>query len=331
MRLSESGYRALVREEGLRLTAYPDPGSGAAPWTIGIGSTHYADGRAVKPGDTLTEDEAHVLAIWHVERVEAGIADVLLVSVSGNQWDALVSLAFNIGTGAFARSTLLKKLNAGDYAGAAREFGRWVYASGKVLPGLVARRKRERELFESDIQSEESMPLPAFIGPAFAVLAETVPTLIRHFGKGEQSEKNAAVVEKVVGVAKDAIGAVNEQDLVERLRDPDAVQIVDRAISAAWISIVEAGGGGLAGAREANDRSAEKPLLRQPAVVMALAVLPLIYMVAAAVMFGAGFSDETRVMVVSLVLGGALGGMVAFFWGSSMSSRAKDEALARRL
>lgn len=69
------------------------------------------------------------------------------VPLTQNQYDALVSLVFNIGRGSFARSSLLKKLNAGDMTGAAQEFPRWVYAKGKKLPGLITRRNDEMELF----------------------------------------------------------------------------------------------------------------------------------------------------------------------------------------
>lgn len=186
-----------------------------------------------------------------------------------------------------------------------------------------------------DIVTGKDTPMPSpFLIPAFQVLAETLPTLIRKFGKpgSESAERNAQAAEVVVPLVKEALGAKNEQEVVERVTtDPAALQLADKAVEQNWLRIEEAGGGGIAGAREANLKAADTPLLRQPAVVMAALVLPLIYMVVYAVMFRAGFSDETRVMVVSLVVGGVLGAMAAFFWGSSMSSRTKDEALARSI
>jgi lysozyme len=80
---------------------------------------------------------------------ETCVNRTILVPLNQNQYDALVSLAFNIGAPAFRKSTLARRLNAGDYSGAAAEFRRWKYQAGKELGGLVARRKDERDLFET--------------------------------------------------------------------------------------------------------------------------------------------------------------------------------------
>jgi lysozyme len=143
MNPSVNAYNLAKEAEGLRLAAYPDPGSGGDPWTIGYGST-----RGVKKGMTITAGEAN--ARLAVDMAEAGNAVTRWVDkpLNQNQFDALCDFVFNLGEGNFRGSTLLKKLNAGDYAGAAAEFGKWVKASGRTLPGLVTRRAAERALFE---------------------------------------------------------------------------------------------------------------------------------------------------------------------------------------
>lgn len=143
MKPSANAYNLVKASEGLRLTAYPDPGSGGDPWTIGYGST-----RGVKRGMTITPDEAQARLV--ADMTEAGNAVTRWADkpLTQNQFDALADFVFNLGEGNFRGSTLLKKLNAGDYAGAAAEFPKWVKASGKVMPGLVTRRAAERSLFE---------------------------------------------------------------------------------------------------------------------------------------------------------------------------------------
>jgi lysozyme len=146
MSISPAGIALIQAHEGLRLTAYRDAGG---VWTIGYGSTG-----GVRRGMTITRDQA-VLRLYHdLDTAESAVNSRVTVPLSQPQFDALVSLVFNIGGGAFRKSTLLQKLNAGDYAGAANEFNRWVKAKGRVLPGLVTRRAAERALFLSGAKHE---------------------------------------------------------------------------------------------------------------------------------------------------------------------------------
>ncbi|MFC2997353.1 lysozyme [Acinetobacter sichuanensis] len=128
--------------EGLRLNAYDD---GVGVWTIGYGTT-VINGIKVKKGDTCTEAQAKQYMASDLKKFEAAVNKVQ-VPLNQNQFDALVSLTYNIGTGAFADSTLLKKLNVGDYKGAAAQFDVWVKAGGKRMQGLVNRRAKEKALF----------------------------------------------------------------------------------------------------------------------------------------------------------------------------------------
>ena len=144
MSISPAGIALIQAHEGLRLTAYRDP---VGIWTIGYGSTG-----GVRRGMTITRDQA-VLRLYHdVDDAEATVNNRVTVPLSQSQFDALASFVFNVGGGAFRKSTLLQKLNAGDYAGASNEFMRWIKAKGRVLGGLVTRRAAERALFLSEVQ-----------------------------------------------------------------------------------------------------------------------------------------------------------------------------------
>lgn len=146
---SEKGIRLIKQFEGCRLTAYPDPGTGGDPWTIGYGWTHPVDGKPVKPGMTIDQETADRLLKTGLVSYENDVLKLVRVKLTQGQFDALVSFAYNVGSRALSTSTLLKKLNAGDIKGAADEFLRWNKAGGKEMPGLTKRRKAEREVFLS--------------------------------------------------------------------------------------------------------------------------------------------------------------------------------------
>lgn len=138
----------LVKEfEGLRLQAYQDS---VGVWTIGYGTTAAAGvGIAPKAGMKITEADAEHYLRAGLEKFAAQVAPLIKVPVTGNEFGACLSLAYNIGPGAFARSSVLRKLNAGDKAGAAKAFALWNKAGGKVLAGLTRRRAAEAALFLS--------------------------------------------------------------------------------------------------------------------------------------------------------------------------------------
>lgn len=129
-----------------KLDAYPDPGSGGDPWTIGWGST----GRDIRKGTVWTQAQADARFEADVQAFAAKV-DGLLGNdpTTPGQFGAMVSLAYNIGLGNFASSTLLKLHRAGDFAGASRQFARWNKAAGKVMAGLTRRRAAEAELYRS--------------------------------------------------------------------------------------------------------------------------------------------------------------------------------------
>jgi lysozyme len=141
MNLSKAGLELIKSSEGLRMAAYLCP---AGVPTIGYGST----GPNVKLGLTISALEAEALLLRDLRRFEGAVRREALPASQG-EYDALVSLAFNIGIEAFARSTLLRLHRAGDHRGAADQFLRWNKARGRVLPGLARRRAAERALYLS--------------------------------------------------------------------------------------------------------------------------------------------------------------------------------------
>lgn len=139
--IGAAGLALIKKWEGCKLTAYLCP---AKVWTIGYGST----GPHVKPGMKITEKQAEDLLQDDLDRFEAAVAKGA-PNASQNEFDAMVSLAFNIGTGAFGKSTLLRRFQAGNKSGAADAFLMWVNAGGKKMQGLINRRNEERKLFLS--------------------------------------------------------------------------------------------------------------------------------------------------------------------------------------
>lgn len=132
---------ALIKEfEGLRLTAYK---CAAGVWTIGYGHTEGVTGAMI-----ITEETADELLARDLSKFEAGVSELVKVEINQNQFDALVSFAFNVGLANLAKSTLLRKLNGGRPVGEVQaEFLRWNKAGGKVLTGLTKRRNAEAYLF----------------------------------------------------------------------------------------------------------------------------------------------------------------------------------------
>jgi GH24 family phage-related lysozyme (muramidase) len=124
--------------------AYPDPGSGGDPWTIGWGST----GPDIKKGVVWTQKQCDDRFAQHLGQFAAKVSKILgSTPTTQHQFDAMVSFAYNVGPANLSASTLLKKHKAGDYKGAAAEFAKWNKAAGKVLPGLTRRRAAEAALY----------------------------------------------------------------------------------------------------------------------------------------------------------------------------------------
>lgn len=150
MKVDAAGREAISYEEGLRLRAYRDSGG---VWTIGLGTTRYPDGRPVRKGDTCTREEALAWMEHDLAWAEDAVNESVKVPLNQPMFNALVSMAYNIGKPRFMGSTLVKLLNGGWYTEAQKEFDKWVYVQGeKDEKVLVKRRDREQKMFNDGIR-----------------------------------------------------------------------------------------------------------------------------------------------------------------------------------
>jgi GH24 family phage-related lysozyme (muramidase) len=159
MRTSAQGIELIQEFEGLEQTAYPDPGSGGDPWTIGYGHT----GPDVYPGMWISKLQAKELLAQDLGRFENAVEGLIDVELNQNEFDALVSFAFNVGEGALGDSTLRRRLNAGEDKCPVfqQELPRWVNGANGPMPGLVRRREAEAKLACAVAQSQETFLLRA--------------------------------------------------------------------------------------------------------------------------------------------------------------------------
>jgi len=167
MKTSAAGINLIKEFEGVRLKAYRCP---ADVWTIGVGHTSAAGPPVVKAGMEITNAQAMKILAQDLVQFEDGVESAVKVPLSQNQFDALVSFTFNVGLGAFGKSTLLKKLNAGQYDAVPAELMKWTKAGGRELPGLVRRRRAEAALWrgvddskviKQDARVEPDAPKPS--------------------------------------------------------------------------------------------------------------------------------------------------------------------------
>jgi len=139
MKTSQKGIDLIKHFEGCELNAYKCP---AGVWTIGYGHI-----KGVQEGDVITEQQADEMLVEELNEYENYINTLVTVPLNQNQYDALVSWVYNLGSSNLNSSTLLKVLNSGDYAGVPEQIMRWNKAGGKVLEGLTRRRQAEADLF----------------------------------------------------------------------------------------------------------------------------------------------------------------------------------------
>ena len=147
MKVSDRGIKLIQEFEGCSLVPYQDI---VGKWTIGYG-------HLIRPTDDfdapLTLSQATALLCDDLSKFEAWVLGYVTVDINQNQFDALVSFTYNLGPGALQKSSLLRKLNAGDYAGAAEEFPKWCKAGGKEIAGLLRRRNAEKDLFLTTLET----------------------------------------------------------------------------------------------------------------------------------------------------------------------------------
>ena len=139
MNIGQRGIEIIKHFEGCELEAYKCP---AGVWTIGYGHI-----KGVSQGMSITQEQAEQMLLDELKEYENYINELVVVDLSQNQFDALVSWVYNLGPANLKSSTLLKVLNSGDYAGVPEQIERWNKAGGKVLEGLIRRRLAESSLF----------------------------------------------------------------------------------------------------------------------------------------------------------------------------------------
>lgn len=146
MQYSKSGVALTERFEGCKLVGYPD--IKGIP-TVGYGHT----GPEVYIGMVITQLQAEQFLLNDIQHAVNCVNHLVTVQLTQPEFDAVVDLVFNIGSGNFASSTLLKKLNAGDFPGAAAEFEKWAHAGGQVVAGLLRRRQAEEAEFNQQVSA----------------------------------------------------------------------------------------------------------------------------------------------------------------------------------
>lgn len=146
MNISDDGLRLIRSFEGYH-TKQDDGSCVAYLCPAGVPTIGHGLTEGVRLGMRMTADEAETALRKEIAKHEAAVSRLVTVEISQNEFDAMTSLSYNIGAGALERSSVLKRLNRGDRAGAAQAFSMWNKGGGKVLPGLVSRRAREAALF----------------------------------------------------------------------------------------------------------------------------------------------------------------------------------------
>lgn len=215
MKVSKAGLNLIKEFEGVRLEAYKCP---ANVWTIGIGHTSAAGAPEVVPGMKITLQQAYDILNRDLDQYEEAVNKLVKVPLTQNQFDALVSFVYNVGVGSFQKSTLLKKLNAGDYSAVPGELMKWTKAGGKELPGLVRRRRAEAALWRG-VNETESIGDDARVEPDLPKPSKSMVA---------SKEGNAALLTAGLGgvsAARDVVDTVRQagesaQSLIQMLMSP---------------------------------------------------------------------------------------------------------------
>jgi putative chitinase len=268
----------------------------------------------------LLRDDALVKNPAMLERAD------LACRSAGWYWDSRRLNAF-ADAGQF--ETITRKINGG-LNGQADRLAHYQRALSVLEGGDSA--PTESGPFPEQPAQGETVVAP-FIAAAIPSLIQAAPALIRLFGNSEQAEKNAKAAEVAVEIAKAVTETPTAEGAVAAMQaDPELANTYARAVAAQWYELAgEAGGGGIAGARQADQAAMQqgKPWL-SPALWVAMMILPLVYMVSGAVLFGADWTMEIKAMVVSSIISLVLGSVTGFFLGTSYGSQQKTAMLADR-
>ena len=181
MRMTEEGLALIRSFEGFRGEAYRDA---VGVWTIGFGHTSMAGPPEVTPALRITREEANAILARDVEKFAGGVREAVKVPLNDAQFSALVSFAYNVGLGALRGSSVLKAVNARDFAEVPRCLNLWVKARGRTLPGLVKRRAVEGALFARDVSTPVAPPTsPTNNNTLWRVLAAMLSAFLEYLRK----------------------------------------------------------------------------------------------------------------------------------------------------
>lgn len=334
MKISPNGISLLKAHEGLRLFAYLDP---VGVWTIGYGHT-----KDVSPGQHISPSVAEEFLRQDLSWAEDCVNNSVKVSLSQNQFDALVSFVFNVGVGAFQDSTLLRQLNAGNYSEAAEEFLRWdkgtINGEKVVLPGLVTRRKAEQKLFLTEASAsvpspEKPMPIPALVAALLPAVISAIPRLATLFPKSEVAERNVAAATAVLDIVTKAVpNAQNAQAAVEEIqKNPEALALATKAIEDNWFALHKASEESILAARQFAVSYAQNQQVRTVVGKLTFLELLSLFLVIStlaggvAVLLWGGIDAQLKGAVVTLMLIGGYTAVTQFWFGSSLGSKRKDD------
>ena len=232
MKIGPKGAALIKEFESCRLHAYRDS---VGVWTIGWGHTTAAGSPPVGPGLTITQAQADEIFLRDIVQYEMAVAGLVKVPLNQNQFDALVSLCYNIGRGNLSKSSVIRLVNKGDFDGAAKQFAKWNKAGGKVLNGLTRRRAAEMLLFQSvDVLT----PPPPEESGAKPDMPEASKSIV------QSKEANTAIVAggaTIIATATQVADAVKGQTdtvqaLVNSLGRPTVIVgiLVVAALAAIW-------------------------------------------------------------------------------------------------
>lgn len=230
MKTSKAGLDLIKQFEGCRLRAYKCP---AGVLTIGFGHTSAAGEPKVTTGMTITQAQANKILANDLGQYEDAINRLVTVDLTQNQFDALVSFVYNVGPATFAKSTLLKKLNAGQYDAVPAELMKWTRGGGKELPGLVRRRRAETALWRG-VNDDAPVRQDARVEPDIPQPPKTM---------AQSKEGNAAILTGVTSGAT-AAAEVSRQvketgdsltSVIDLLKEPTFIVLMLVVVAAAAI------------------------------------------------------------------------------------------------
>ena len=184
------------------------------------------------------------------------------------------------------------------------------------------------------VEAKEKPMGSIFLDAALGVLSSKIPEIGKLFGGSQVAERNTKAAEIVVSIAKEAVGAKNEQELIDDIKaSPEALKAVEQAIQHRWFEIQEAGGGGMAGAAQRSLMLQESPapLYKNGAFIITMLLMPLVYITVYAVYWGADMPPDLKTMTVTAIVTGVLAGIMGYWMGTSFGSGRKTDMLAAKL